>query len=304
MTPLVSVVITSYNREDYLAASIQSVLGQTTRDFEVIVSDDASTDRSVAIAEEYARRDPRVRVFRNAKNAGDYPNRRHAATLARGEFLKYHDSDDVMYPHCLEVLVAALEGAPTAACALSAATAWTGGPSPMLLTPEQAYEREFLGAGLFHLGPSAALFRTEAFRQLGGFPSRGAGSDYLFWLNACARVNVLLAPGDLFFYRVHSGQELTKPSSDLEYARATADGWRMLHSPECPLSGERLALAKRNFVFLQARGIVRRVRRGQFRSAMNIARYAGIGPLDWIRYLRRPQRRIDAGIPVPGRQTP
>jgi glycosyltransferase involved in cell wall biosynthesis len=123
MTPLISVVITSYNREDYLAASIESVLAQTTRDFEVIVSDDASTDRSLAIAEEYARHDPRVRVVRNAKNAGDYPNRRHAAALARGAFLKYHDSDDVMYPHCLEVLVAALESAPTAAFALSAATA-------------------------------------------------------------------------------------------------------------------------------------------------------------------------------------
>jgi len=304
MTPLISVVITSYNREDYLAASIESVLAQTTRDFEVIVSDDASTDRSVAIAEEYARHDPRVRVVRNAKNAGDYPNRRQAAALARGEFLKFHDSDDVMYPHCLEVLVAALESAPTAAFALSAATAWAGGPSPMLLTPQQAYEREFLGPGLFHLGPSAALFRTEAFRQLGGFPSAGAASDYLFCLNACARVNVVLAPGDLFFYRVHSGQELLKPSSDLEYARATAEGWKMLHSADCPLSGERIALAKRNFVFLQARGVVRRVRRGQFRSALNILKYAGIGPLDWIRYLRRPRRCVDAGISIAEQQTP
>ena len=82
-TPAVSVLMTSYNREALIAEAIDSVLAQAFGDFELIVSDDGSQDRTVCIAEEYARRDPRVRVSVNARNLGDYSNRREAALLAR-----------------------------------------------------------------------------------------------------------------------------------------------------------------------------------------------------------------------------
>src|SRR5262249_23558181 len=144
--PSVSVLMTAYNREAFIAEAIDSVLAQTFSDFELIVSDDGSHDGTVRIAGEYARRDPRVRGSMNATTLGDYPNRRHAASLARGAYLKYHDSDDVMYPHCLETMVRALEKEPSAAFALSGSQHWPGGPCPMLLTPRLAYEREFLGA--------------------------------------------------------------------------------------------------------------------------------------------------------------
>ena len=117
-TPLVSVLMTSFNRERYIADAIESVLAQTFTDFELVVVDDASSDRSVEIARAYERRDPRVRVVVNARNLGDYPNRNHAATLARGRLLKYHDSDDVMYAHCLDVMVSMLLSEPDAAFGL------------------------------------------------------------------------------------------------------------------------------------------------------------------------------------------
>jgi glycosyltransferase involved in cell wall biosynthesis len=295
--PLVSVLVTAYNRESYIAEAIESVLAQTLQDFELIVSDDRSTDSTVAIANEYARRDPRVRVSVNERNLGDYGNRRVVAGLARGRFLKYHDSDDVMYPHCLAVMADSLLKAPSAAFALSASRSWPGGPCPMLLTPRLAYEREFLGFGLFQLGPAAALFRTEAFRELGGFGDAAHASDYLFWIRACARVNVLLVPGDLFYYRIHSGQEAALPTNDLAYAHAAGSAWRMLNSPECPLTGESLERAKRNFAFVQARGVFRHLKRGHFKSAMAVARYAGPDALEWIRYVRPPRRSPTAGTP-------
>jgi glycosyltransferase involved in cell wall biosynthesis len=102
------------------------VLAQTLQDFELIVSDDRSTDRTVEIANEYARRDPRVRVSVNERNLGDYGNRRVIASLARGRFLKYHDSDDVMYPHCLAVMADSLLKEPSAAFALSAVSQLRG----------------------------------------------------------------------------------------------------------------------------------------------------------------------------------
>jgi len=127
--PLVSVLLTAYNRERYIAASIESVLAQSCGDFELIIADDRSSDGTLSIAREYARRDSRVRVHANERNLGDYGNRNYAASLASGQFLKFHDSDDIMYPHCLEVMVRYLSAAPSAAFALSAHRAWAGAPS-------------------------------------------------------------------------------------------------------------------------------------------------------------------------------
>jgi Glycosyl transferase family 2 len=300
MTPLpaISVLLTVYNREHYIAPSIESVLAQTYTDFELIICDDGSSDATRAIAGKYAKQDARIRLVVNERNLGQFENRRHAASLARGAYLKYHDSDDVMYPHCLDTMLRALAAEPRAAFALSGSHHWPGGPCPMLLTPRLSYEREFLGSGLFHLGPSAALFRGEAFRELGGFPLAGVASDYLFWLDACAKVNVLLVPADLFYYRIHSGQELSARGVEREYATAARVAWARLHSDECPLDDVSREQAKRNFVYVQARGIVRRVRRGNFAAAAAILRHAGLGTSAWLRYLRPPRRTSLAGTPV------
>jgi Glycosyltransferases involved in cell wall biogenesis len=297
-SPRISVLLTSYNREHYIAEAIESVLAQTVTDFELIVSDDRSTDGTVEIIHEYARRDSRIRVSVNEQNLGDYANRRRAAELARGRFLKYHDSDDVMYRHCLAAMVEPLEEEPRAAFALSCSAGWPGGPCPMLLTPRLAYEREFLGYGLFNQGPASALFRTEVFRTLGGFPEIAYSGDYLFWLRACVTVNVLLVPGDLFYYRRHSGQELAQSASHAAYARAAAEAWRMLNSADCPLKEDAVELAKRNFAFSQARGIYRHVKRRRYRSAITTFRLLGLAPGDWLAYLRPPRRNSAAGTPI------
>jgi glycosyltransferase involved in cell wall biosynthesis len=294
--PAISVLMTAFNRECYVGAAIESVLAQTFTDFELIVVDDCSTDATAAVVQRYLS-DSRVRLVQNERNLGDYPNRNHAATFARGEYLKYHDSDDLMYPHCLSTMVTALAAEPTAAFALSAHSAWSGGPSPMLLTPELAYEREFLGTGLFQLGPAAAMFRADVFRQLGGFPLAGVASDYLFWIRACARVNLLLVPGDLFYYRMHPGQQLVSAVAELDYARSMAAAWAMLNSSECPLRGPMVEQAKRNFAYTVVRGAYRRVRRRRYAAAAAILTYAGLGPLDFVRFLRPPRRSATAGSP-------
>src|SRR5207245_7643788 len=82
--PTVSVLMTAYNREQYIASSIESVLVQTFDDLELVIVDDGSTDGTVEIARHFARQDPRVRVDVNDRNLGDYANRNRAAALARG----------------------------------------------------------------------------------------------------------------------------------------------------------------------------------------------------------------------------
>jgi hypothetical protein len=205
-----------------------------------------------------------------------------------------------MYTHCLATMVEPLEAEPRAAFAMSGPGGWPGGPCPMLLTPSLAYEREFLGSGLFQQGPASALFRAETFRALGGFPAINYSGDYLFWLRACTTVNVLLVPGDLFYYRIHSGQELANPATDVARARASAEAWRTLNSPSCPLSGTALEIGKRNFAFIQAREIFRSLKQGRVQPAVDVVRYCGLSVRDWMSYLRRPIRNAAAGTPLAG----
>lgn len=295
--PRVSVLMTAYNREAFIAEAIESVLAQTFTDFELLIVDDGSRDATVAIARRYES-DLRVRVVENFQNLGDYPNRNYAATLARGEFLKYHDSDDVMYSHCLQVMVGSLAAEPLADFAMSGNRNWPGGSCPMLLTPRLAYEREFLGTGLFQLGPASALFRASFFRAIGGFDTAGAASDYLFWFKACARGRVLLCPGDLFYYRVHAGQEIANQRSERDYLAARSRAWAALNAPDCPLEGAALEQARRNFVFIVVREVMGHVRHGNFAAAVTLVRACGLQPAEWLKYARPPRRLANAGTPA------
>jgi len=296
--PLVSVLMTAYNREAFIADAIESVLAQTFTDFELIVVDDGSKDRTLEIANHFASCDRRVRVFVNERNLGDYPNRNRAASLANGTFLKYHDSDDLLYPHCLAVTVPLLAAYPQASFALSAGLReWLGGPCPMLLTPRMCYQREFLGGGMFHVGPACALFRAQAFRRLGMFPEVGPHSDAAFWLKACAIENVLLVPGNLFWYRVHSGQHLRSPGATRDGALASHRFWAALNSPDCPLEPEERELAKRNWAWSVGRTVLTHAKSRQLGVAWEYLQHAGIQPAEWFRYFRRQRRDMSAGTP-------
>lgn len=298
MTPKVTVALAAYNREKYVGASIESVLSQSFEDFELLVVDDHSTDSTARIAMDYASRDSRVRVIVNGANLGQFPNRNRAASLARGRLLKFHDSDDVMYPHCLEVMVRLLDAEPRAGFALSTGWCWPGAPCPMLSTPRMSYQREFLGRGMFMCGPAGALFRTDVFAALGGFEDVGVPSDYWFWHQACARYPVVLLPADLFWYRVHPNQEFESPRSREEAARLVPRVWRLLHAPECPLTAAEREQAKVNFVYTVARGMYRDVRAGRLALAALRWREAGLTPAEWFRYARRPRRDPFAGSPL------
>lgn len=296
--PPLTVVITSFNREKYVGAAIESVLNSYFSDFELLVLDDASTDGTVDVARLYAERDQRVRVVVNECNLGDYRNRNRAIELVTTPFLKYHDSDDLMYPYCLDTLLSLLQSEPRAGFALTTGWAWPGGPCPMLLTPRMAYQREYLGRGMFFCGPSGALFRTDVLRSLGGFADRGVASDYCFWLKACARTSVLLAPADLFWYRVHPAQELRSQRAAGDYAIAQGESWRALLSSECPLEREELEIAKRSCVFRLLKLSWRDLRAGRWSLVPVRLRSAGIRLVDLLRY---PPRRVQdpaAGCPV------
>jgi CDP-glycerol glycerophosphotransferase len=106
--PRISVVVPIYNVEAYLETCLESLASQTFGDFEALLVDDGSTDESAHIAEEYARRDERFRLIRQA-NGGLSKARNTGIDAAGGEFLAFLDSDDALPPDAYELLVGALD---------------------------------------------------------------------------------------------------------------------------------------------------------------------------------------------------
>jgi glycosyltransferase involved in cell wall biosynthesis len=113
-TPRVSIGLPVYNGEDYLAEAMDSILAQTSPDFELVVSDNASTDGTSEICRTYAARDPRVRVSRNERNLGAAPNYNRSFALSRGAYFKWMAHDDLLEPTFLERCSAALDADPDA----------------------------------------------------------------------------------------------------------------------------------------------------------------------------------------------
>lgn len=173
MPPQISVVVPSYNPpQDHLAALYASLLAQTQADFECILVDDGSTDRSA-----YALvQDPRVRVVYRAENAGPAVCRNAGAALAESRLLFFTDTDCTLHPECLRHAVALLahedigvgDTITNARTAFGRAVALLGFPGGGLLgfhrvwrVDVDGYTRSFSSCNL--------AFRKEAFEQLGRF---------------------------------------------------------------------------------------------------------------------------------------
>jgi len=111
--PRVSVIIPCYNRADLLPFTLDSVRAQTFGDWEAIVVDDHSQDKSLEVAQRYAREDSRIRaVKRQTDRKGGNVCRNQGIVLARGEYVVFLDSDDLLSPSCLEHRVAAMDNTP------------------------------------------------------------------------------------------------------------------------------------------------------------------------------------------------
>jgi glycosyltransferase involved in cell wall biosynthesis len=107
--PRVSIGLPVYNGERYLRESIDSILAQTFQNFELVICDNASTDATARICEEYTERDPRVRYFRNARNIGGINNANLTFERSRGELFRWAAHDDVCAPTLLERCVQVLD---------------------------------------------------------------------------------------------------------------------------------------------------------------------------------------------------
>lgn len=119
--PRLSIGLPVYNSSPYVTESIEALLGQTFEDFELIISDNASTDDTGDICRRYAKEDPRIRYFRQPQNVGLAPNHNFCVMQARGALFKWAAGDDLYARDLMEKCVAALDENPK----LVLAHSWT-----------------------------------------------------------------------------------------------------------------------------------------------------------------------------------
>jgi glycosyltransferase involved in cell wall biosynthesis len=171
--PLVSVVIPVYNGGPFIANAIRSVLAQTYPHFDLTIADNCSTDNTADIAEDFARRDPRVRLHRNTTFLNVVENHNNAFTLISpgATYVKILGADDWFFPHCLEELVKVAEAHPSVGIVTSYVlagryVAWDGLPYPStFLTGRDVCRLRLLKNIKVFGGPSASLLRASVVRE-------------------------------------------------------------------------------------------------------------------------------------------
>lgn len=205
----VSGLITVFNRESLLGETVQSFLSSGFQEFELILVDDCSVDKSWTVCQELMKSDDRIRAYRNQRNLGDYGNRNMAASYAVAPYLKYLDADDLIYPHTLQLMVDSLQRFPDAALALSANVIDPETPYPELLSPQEFFRRHFFGRSPIGVGPSAAIIRRDCFTAVGGFSGRQFVGDTELWLKLAERWPIVLLPPALVWWRRHEGQQMS-----------------------------------------------------------------------------------------------
>ncbi|MBW4467659.1 MAG: glycosyltransferase [Pegethrix bostrychoides GSE-TBD4-15B] len=205
--PRVSVMMAVYNSERYLAQAVESVLKQTLRELELIIIDDGSTDGSLAILQQYAAQDPRVRLS-HRENRGIPQTRNELLHLATAELLAVMDSDDVALPDRLEQQVTFLQAHPEVVCLGSAFELIdaqnrriTSLPVPL----EDAEIQPQILAGHAAIFQPCAMMRRDAVQQVGGYSlAMTQAEDLDLWLRLGEIGKLANLPESLVKYRLHA----------------------------------------------------------------------------------------------------
>jgi glycosyltransferase involved in cell wall biosynthesis len=201
---LASVVIPVFDGERYLGEAVESVLAQTYRSVEVIVVDDGSTDRSALLARSF----PGVRVLEQERS-GPAVARNTGAAAATGEFLAFHDADDLMPPDKLELQIGYLLENPDVGCVLGRQQLMVEPgvemPEWAKLAPEFAERRpDIVELGAVPL--ISMVMRRSLFVECGGFdPAYVHGEDADYLMRARQRAPVVTLDSVVLRRRVHSG---------------------------------------------------------------------------------------------------
>ncbi len=213
--PKVSVIMSVYNSERFVAEAIESVLRQTMRNFELIVVNDASKDRTGKIVKGF--KDPRMRYFEHKYNKGKSHAVNFAFRKAKGKYACIFDADDVMVNYKLEVSSKILDRYPE--YGLLYGNAWVMDEESEIIGPlffpsraKRSIDDQFPNlrfsmprlrkAPFFSQG--STMFRMDAIRKVGGLDEKlKVAEDWDLWLRIAERYKVYYLPVPMYIYRVN-----------------------------------------------------------------------------------------------------
>lgn len=187
--PTVSILLANYNHAKYLHTSLAGICGQTRPAMEIIVVDDGSMDDSIAVVKEFAQRFPNLRLLRNGINRGQHYSIQRALLAARGDFVVWASSDDLLLPNFIEKSLEMLVAHPEAGLCFSRLAVfvdgttetrhYTGstqgaafdyGSSPRYISPDEL--KSILSRHYLWLSGNTVMARRRALLEIGGFDSR------------------------------------------------------------------------------------------------------------------------------------
>lgn len=221
--PTVSVCMPVYNGENFVADAIASILAQTFADFELIVTDNASIDRTETIVRSFASRDPRVRYIRNPTNIGAAENYNLGYRLSRGRYLKWAAHDDVLSEDFLERTVAILERDPTVSIAFGRVQFIDEKGQPSATRKQRMPEMIEDGAvARFRRGireargcyPIFGLYRRDQLARSSLHRKSYYGSDRALLAEMLIFGKLKIDEEAVFFNRIHGGQSVALGTSE------------------------------------------------------------------------------------------
>jgi glycosyltransferase involved in cell wall biosynthesis len=213
----ISIALPVYNGAAYLREAIDSICAQSFQNFEVVISDNASTDETPRICHEYARRDPRIKVYRTEQFLQQAGNVNRAVDLCSAEWVKLFCHDDLMVPECILSIYRAIESAPSSVGLIANGESWLfmNGHVARIPPSQPPYHRngpkllrEYLAGNrdVYLPALTPATIRKVAWERAGKFDRRFVHFDVFCWMKLLLEWDYLFISRALTLCRIHGGQ--------------------------------------------------------------------------------------------------
>lgn len=204
MEELISIVLPVYNGEKYLRESIDSVLNQTYRNWELIIVDDCSTDSSAKIAKEYINKDKRIYYYRNENNLRLPRNLNKGFKLARGNYLTWTSDDNRFKSTALEKMYSALKNDIDAQFVFASCRVINSKGNPIeYIMVDNKRKKQIIGHNVVG---ACFMYTRKAYEEVGEYnPEFVLVEDYDYWQRIYTKFNAVVISEILYEYRWHDG---------------------------------------------------------------------------------------------------
>jgi glycosyltransferase involved in cell wall biosynthesis len=248
MKPIVSVCIPTYNGSQFLQECIESIISQTYSEFELLIVDDRSEDRTVEIAKSYAVKDSRITVVENPQNLGLVGNWNRCIELSHGEWIKFVFQDDKIEPNCLERMLE--ESTPDCDLVFCRRVFIFEAdvsqekqaeyarfvdfdkvlPNTTQITANEYCQTVIKQPEINIIGePTSSMVRKRAFERFGNFnPNLIQICDLELWHRIATNMGITFLRENLAFFRVHNESTTAKNHNSRTY-RVTLDFMLTIH---------------------------------------------------------------------------